>query len=134
MGSLAETYNARHGSIISPRADVDVPMGWLPDVDKMLARLAILPTEIRAFLIIVGICRDDETGLLEVAIGAATECMPVGGMNVVDGIVQDARNIMAWTCETEGNEGWLVHRKTGPTILCPTCQKSAGIEVRCYGA
>ena len=134
MSGLAETYIERHGAIISPRAEVDIPMGWLPAVDDMLTRIAALPTDIRAFLIVVGIFRDPETALLDVAIGASPEHMPAGGMETVDGIVQNTRNLLAWTCETDGHEGWLVHGKTGPTILCPACQRNLGIEVHCHGA
>lgn len=130
---LAEGYHARY-AVVSPRAHVDFPFGWIPSVGDMLQRLSELPSEIRDYIVVTGIDVDPVTGLLDVVVGANTERMPDGGMTLVDTIVKDTRTLLAWTCETEGEEGWLVHRKGGVAILCPQCQRSGGIMVVQHGA
>lgn len=128
----AALLNDKHGAIISPGGDVRVPVGWHAAVDDMLSKLADLPTDIRAFMMVVGIAPDDETGLLEVVIAANPDLMSPGGSAQVQAIVKDARDLCAWSCVNGGAHGWLVRTKLGPRVLCPDCQVEAGLEVKCY--
>lgn len=128
----AALLNEVHGAVISPRADVVVPAGWYVSVDNMLGKLAALPAEVRAYLIVVSIAPDDETGLLEVVLAANSELMAHGGIEQVQGIVKAARDLCAWSCVNEGAHGWLVRTKSGPRVLCPECQAQEGLEVKCH--
>lgn len=128
----AALLNETHGAIISPDADIDVPVGWYVAVDNMLGKLADLPTAIRAYLIVVDIVPDDETGLLDVALTANPRLMPSGGIEQVQDIVKAARDLCAWSCVNDGAHGWLVQSKSGPRVLCPECQANEGLEVKCY--
>ena len=128
----AALLNDSHGAIISPTAHVVVPAGWYLAVDGMLAKLADLPTDIRAFLIVVGIYPSDNTGLLVVDIGANPDFMAPGGIEQVAAIVKQCRDLCAWSCVNTGDHGWLVHSKSGPRVLCPECQRNENMEVKCH--
>jgi hypothetical protein len=77
-----EDLNALYGCMISPTAHVAVPDEWLPAVHTAMQELCDLPTEIRAYVIVVGIGRDAE-GDLRIEVGAAREYITNAGMQKV---------------------------------------------------
>jgi hypothetical protein len=119
----AVVLHKKFGNILVSDARVDIPWGWHMIVDKMLGRLAELPTNIRCYLIVNGI-RIDDDGLLMTRMVALPDHMPQGGFETVQQIVADARNEAAWTCVSHSGEaGWIVRVRTGhPRPLCPACQ------------
>lgn len=65
-----EDLNALYGAMISPNAHVSVPDAWLPAIHTAMQELCDLPTEIRAYVIVLGITTDAE-GDLRIEVGAA---------------------------------------------------------------
>ena len=59
-----DELNQMYGSIIAPDARVSVPTEWMPAILKALQDIADLPSEIRAFFIIVAIGQDAEGDLV----------------------------------------------------------------------
>ncbi len=74
--------NALYGAMISPDAHVAVPDEWLPAVHTAMQEFVDLPTEIRSFVIVLGISRDAE-GDLRIEVGAAREYLTNAGMQQV---------------------------------------------------
>lgn len=81
-----EELNHIYGSVISPTAPVDIPDAWLPAVHAALQELEDLPTDVRAFLIVIGIVRDAE-GDLTFRIAGAVEHIASEGMQKVNEII-----------------------------------------------
>jgi hypothetical protein len=130
----AAVLNKKHGAIIMVGARVNVPFGWYLLVDRMLAQLADLPTNVRAFLIVQGVAVDGD-GQLAVSIAAATDLISPDGWAAVDAIVAEARSTAAWTCVRDRKEAWIVSPSRGrPRPLCRECQQSAGLKVECHNA
>jgi hypothetical protein len=128
----AAVLNKKHGAIIMIGAHVRVPFGWYLLVDAMLAKLADLPTEVRAFLIVQGIAIDAD-GLLSVSIAAATDLISSEGWAQVEAIVSEARSAAAWTCVKDRREAWIVSPPRGrPRPLCRECQQEAGLKPVCH--
>lgn len=127
----AVVLNKTFGTMISPDAHVRVPWGWYRLVKEMMTKLADLPTEVRAFMIVQGVAID-ANGMLAVSIAAATDHVSAEGWAAVEGIVADARAEAAWTCVRDRKEGWLVSPPRGrPRPLCPACQQEIGMKVKC---
>lgn len=84
-----EELNAMYGTMISPAAHVAVPDEWLPAIHTAMQEFADLPTEIRAYFIVLGVCRDAE-GDLRIEIGAAREYISNVGMQRVYAICDRA--------------------------------------------
>jgi hypothetical protein len=74
--------NALYGAMISPDAHVAVPDEWLPAIHAAMQEFVDLPTEIRAFVIVLGIGRDAE-GDLQISVGAANGFITNSGMRQV---------------------------------------------------
>jgi hypothetical protein len=124
----AIVLNEKFGSVILPTSTVEVPMGWFSAVDTMLDRLAKLPTDIRAFLVVVGIYPGDD-GLLHVDLVAHPKLEGSDGWATVEGIIRDAQDLAAWSCVNDGEEGWIVSPSKGmPRPLCPDCQYASGMK------
>ncbi|KQS84848.1 hypothetical protein [Rhizobium sp. Leaf383] len=55
-----EELNQIYGSMIMPNARVDVPEEWMPAVHEAMRSFVDLPSEVRMFVIVIGIVRDAE--------------------------------------------------------------------------
>lgn len=84
-----EDLNALYGSMISPDAHIAVPDEWLPAIHSAMQEFVDLPTEIRAFVIVLGITTDAE-GDLRIEVGAAREYITNAGMQKVYAICDRA--------------------------------------------
>lgn len=78
-----------YGTMISPNAHVAVPDEWLPAIHVAMQELCDLPTEIRAFVIVLGITTDAE-GDLRIEVGAANGFITNAGMQRVYAICDRA--------------------------------------------
>jgi hypothetical protein len=87
--TTGEDLNALYGAMISPNAHVAVPDEWMPSIHTAMQEFADLPTEIRAFVIVLGIGRDAE-GDLRIEIGAANGYISNVGMQRVYAICDRA--------------------------------------------
>jgi hypothetical protein len=81
--------NAIYGAMISPDAHVAVPDEWMPAIHVAMQELCDLPTEIRAFVIVLGITTDAE-GDLRIEVGAANGFITNVGMQRVYAICDRA--------------------------------------------
>ncbi|MBB4102368.1 hypothetical protein [Allorhizobium borbori] len=81
-----EELNHIYGAMISPTAPVDIPDEWLPAVHAAMQELVDLPTDVRAFLIVIGIVRDAE-GDLTFQIAGAVHLIQANGMKQVNEII-----------------------------------------------
>lgn len=130
----AAVLRSKYGKIVGRGADIDVPWGWHMIASRMLQKLADLPTAVRSWISVTAI-RLDSNGLLEVGIAAVEELIAVGGMDAVKRIVQDARNLAAWSCTRDSREAWIVHPRRGlPRPLCPDCQRQLHVHAEMHCA
>ncbi|MCR6502524.1 hypothetical protein MUO32_26200 [Shinella sp. CPCC 101442] len=81
--------NAQYGAMISPGARVAVPDEWMPAVHQAMQEFCDLPTEVRAFTIVIGILRDAE-GDITFQIACARELVSDPGMKLIDDIIARA--------------------------------------------
>lgn len=86
----ADELNAIYGAMISPDAVVTVPGEWMPAVHEAMQSFVDLPTEVRAFFIVVGIGMDAE-GDLTFSIAGAVQFIGTSGMRQVRGIIETAQ-------------------------------------------
>lgn len=84
-----EDLNALYGTMISPNAHIAVPDAWLPAIHVAMQELCDLPTEIRAYVIVLGITTDAE-GDLRIEVGAANGFISNVGMQRVYAICDRA--------------------------------------------
>jgi hypothetical protein len=77
-----DDLNALYGAMISPTAPVAIPDAWLPAIHIAMQEFVDLPTEIRAFIIVVGIITDAE-GDLAIQLGVTREYITDDGMQQV---------------------------------------------------
>ncbi|MBD8663055.1 hypothetical protein IFT59_07285 [Rhizobium sp. CFBP 8752] len=68
--------NNLYGAMISADARVDVPDAWMPAVHEAMQALVDLPTEVRAYIIVVGIDTDAEGCLRFSTVGSTQVLTP----------------------------------------------------------
>lgn len=86
--------NAIYGAMISPDARVDVPEAWMPAVHAAMQEIVDLPTEVRAFFLVVGIHRDVE-GDLTFSTAGAFNFTTNEGLRMVRDIVSRAQDAVS---------------------------------------
>lgn len=84
----AAELNAIYGAMISPDARVSVPEEWMPAVHEAMQAFVDLPTEVRAYIIVVGIIVAD--GDLTFEIAGAVEFLTSPGLAMVRAITDGA--------------------------------------------
>jgi hypothetical protein len=89
-----EDMNDLYGAMISPNARISVPETWMPAVHTAMQALCDLPTEVRAYLIVVAITKDTD-GRLKVHAVGATNLISDDGMKLVEDIIQTAQDAVA---------------------------------------
>jgi hypothetical protein len=87
--TTGEDLNALYGTMISPSARVAIPDEWLPAIHVAMQEFVDLPTEIRAFIIVVGIITDAE-GDLAIQLAVTREYVSDAGMQQVYAICDRA--------------------------------------------
>lgn len=90
MNMTGPELNALYGAMISPDARVDIPNAWLPAVHTAMQELVDLPTEVRAFFIVLAIYRDSE-GDLAFSVGGAVDFIGTAGLREVRAIIEKAQ-------------------------------------------
>jgi len=140
--SRALTHRFAHMFMSSPQ--VDVAVGHISVAERALLALKDLDPRLRVSAIF-----RDALGLM--CIDVAVDPKPledihdvmsllVGGcpderlLDRIAEITADARTLSAWTCAQDGRPGWRVDGPEGPIVLCPYCQRRAGIEVKRHEA
>lgn len=84
-----EEMNELYGTMISPDARIAVPDEWLPAVHAAMQELVDLPSDVRAFLIVIGIDTDAE-GDLRFNIAGLLEFLNSDGYALVRSITDRA--------------------------------------------
>jgi hypothetical protein len=84
----ADQLNELYGAMISPDARVSVPEEWMPAVHEAMQSFVDLPTEVRAYIIVVGIVVADGDLTLEIA--GAVEYLTSSGLAMVRAITDRA--------------------------------------------
>lgn len=82
--------NALYGAMISPDARVDIPTAWEPVVHEAMQALVDMPTEVRMYVIVLGILKDDDGDLVFHAAGA-TQYMSDEGVQLLRDIIERAQ-------------------------------------------
>lgn len=82
--------NQLYGAMISPSARVDIPEAWLPAVHEAMQALCDLPSEVRAFIIVLAIDRDFD-GDLTFHIAGAVQFVNTAGMQMVRDVIERAQ-------------------------------------------
>lgn len=76
--------------MISPSARVDIPDAWLPAVHEAMQALCDLPSEVCAFIIVIGIDRGYE-GKLTFHVAGAAQFVNTAGMQMVRDSIEHAQ-------------------------------------------
>lgn len=85
----AALFNQLYGAVISPAARVSIPHAWLPVVQTAMQEIHDLPTDVRAYLIVMGIV--DEGGELVFEVMACTPFISDDGMRRLKSIISTAQ-------------------------------------------
>ncbi len=85
----ADELNATYGAMISPDAVVSVPEEWMPVVHTAMKAFVDLPSEVRAFIIVIAIDQDVE-GEIRFSVAGAVEFLTSQGLGLVRQITDNA--------------------------------------------
>lgn len=80
--------NELYGAVISPDARIAVPQTWMPAVHEAIRAFEVLPTRVRAFMIVTGIA--EAAGAIEFRIAAAPTYIDEDGWEMIAGILANA--------------------------------------------
>ncbi|MBD8663056.1 hypothetical protein IFT59_07290 [Rhizobium sp. CFBP 8752] len=125
---MSRVFKRRFENMFVSGAVVDLAVGHTAAAERAVEALRALHPGLR----VGGLHRD--RGLLWIEVGFETAVYPEDILESVMTIVTDARTLSAWSCSKDGRPGWLVRGPKGPTVLCPDCQKAAGLEVKRHEA
>ena len=84
-----QDFNELYGSVVMPGACVSVPTSWLPAIHEAMAAIAALPSEIRAFVMVMAILEDQGQLVFEVV--ALPGAMPDDGVQRLRAIIETAQ-------------------------------------------
>lgn len=84
-----DELNRTYGAMIMPDARVDVPDEWLPAVHEAMQAFVDLPSEVRMFVIVIGIVRDAD-GDLTFEVASADDYIGAEGIRLIREITDRA--------------------------------------------
>ncbi|WP_421477720.1 hypothetical protein [Agrobacterium tumefaciens] len=106
----------------------------LKDLDPRLRVSAIFRDGVGLMVIDVAVDPQPIKDIHDVMSLLVDGCPDEGLLDEIGKITADARTLSAWTCAQDGRPGWRVDGPQGPIVLCPYCQRRAGIEVKRHEA